>query len=78
MESDNALVLSESNLVQAALWCGGRVVEERDALDDTKVTRALNVPTFTGVERAYVGDLITQDGNTVVFFKIVRGLTAKP
>lgn len=74
-DDSNAMVITPSNMLAAAMWCGGKISEERDAFDDEKVTRSLNVPTLNGVERAYVGDVLMLDGDSTVFFKIVRGVT---
>jgi hypothetical protein len=54
-----ARMLMEQNADDIAHWCGGRVVVQHDALDDSITTHAVNVPTIPGiVERAQPGDII--------------------
>jgi hypothetical protein len=43
---------------EIAEWCGGVVVQEIDALDDTKRFLAVNVPCRYGVMRASQGCLV--------------------
>ena len=68
------MALTESNFVEAAFWVGGRISEEKDALDPKKITHSLLVPTRNGVERAYAGDVIVLDPGTTAFFHIHHGV----
>jgi hypothetical protein len=52
--------LTSSNVDAVAAWCGGRKVEEFDALDSQKVFVALNVMTLDGPRRAQQNDYIVK------------------
>lgn len=41
-----------------AQWCGGRLVEETDALDASLKYVGINIPTLEGVMRASEGDYV--------------------
>lgn len=59
--SSEARTLTEKNAQQLADWCGGRLVMEHDALDDSKTSPGINVPCKgLSVKRASVGDTITK------------------
>lgn len=62
--SSEARTVTEKNAAELAVWCGGRLVMEHDALDDDKSSPGINVPTRDGVGRARVGDMLirTNDG----------------
>lgn len=61
-----------TNAESLAAWCGGKVVEERDALEPSKITLAVNFQAKDSVERAYVGDLLIRgDG----YFSVHRQVT---
>lgn len=52
-----AIQLLPSNSEQAAIWCGGTIVEEIDP--ETKERKvAMNVPTINGVIRVGEGDFV--------------------
>lgn len=69
--SSEAKNLTENNAQELAQWCGGRLVQEHDALDHSQSTPGINVPVVNGVERASVGDTIIRrhDGK----FEILKG-----
>ena len=52
--------LSKDNAEELARWCGGRVVEEQDALDRSTTYVGVNIPTLEGVMRASEGDYIVK------------------
>lgn len=55
-------MVSESNVGELALWCGGVIVGEHDALDHSVISPALNLRTADGaIERASVGDMIIRN-----------------
>lgn len=56
-----ARTLSGGNAHELALWCGGRVVVQHDALDHDSTTLGLNVPTNDGVQRAQIGDTVIRN-----------------
>lgn len=61
VRSVRAVQLSPDSLAEAARWCGGRSVEEKDPFDEEKIQVGLNIPTLAGVVRASEGDYILQD-----------------
>lgn len=61
--SSSARTLTGGNAHELALWCGGRVVEEVDALDPEKVQFGINVPCSGEAKRASVGDIIIHKSN---------------
>lgn len=50
--------LTKENAEAVALWCGGRLVEEMDAINLDKKYVAINIPTLEGVMRASEGDFV--------------------
>jgi hypothetical protein len=57
-----ARTVSEKNLGEVAVWCGGVIVGEHDALDHSVSNSALNLRTMNGeVERAHIGDMIIRN-----------------
>lgn len=60
---EHKIEVDDENAEFTALWCGGRVVTEIDALDETKQYKAVNVPTKNGVKRASQGDTIVKYAN---------------
>lgn len=52
--------LTSENAITLALWCGGVLVEEHDALNHDIVFPGINVPTEQGMRRAQEGDWIIQ------------------
>lgn len=56
-----ARTLKEGNADELAEWCGGLPVVQHDALDHSKTTAGLNVPTADGVKRAQVGDTVIRE-----------------
>lgn len=53
-----ANLLTASNAEALAVWCGGVLVTEHDALQHDVTYSAINVPTITGKKRAQEGDWI--------------------
>lgn len=53
-----AYQLSKLNAEALAIWCGGRMVEEIDAVTPTDTYVGVNIPTLEGVMRASEGDYI--------------------
>lgn len=64
-----AKTLTQNNALELAAWCQGRAVVEHDALDHSKTSPGINVPTVDGVERASLGDMIIRnnDGSFRIF-----------
>lgn len=58
-----AIKLTPESVDRAALWAGGKPVEEYDSFDRSKKFVALNVPTLRGVQRAQEGDYIVKESN---------------
>ena len=56
--SSEARTITAENAKQIAEWCGGRLVEEQNALDSSIKTPGINVLTTEGVQRASMGDTI--------------------
>lgn len=54
--------ISSETAKDAAKWCGGRLIEEIDALDHSKKFPAINVPTADGVVRGSEGDYVAKHG----------------
>jgi hypothetical protein len=54
--------VTAGNAADIAHWCGGKLVEEEDALDPTKKYAGINVPCGTEVRRASEGDTVITDG----------------
>lgn len=50
--------LTKENAEAVALWCGGQLVEEIDALDSSARYVGINIPTLEGVMRASEGDYV--------------------
>lgn len=50
--------LSRENASAVALWCGGLLVQEHDALNHDITYPGINVPTNFGMRRAQEGDWI--------------------
>jgi hypothetical protein len=46
-----------------AVWCGGVVIIEHDAIDHSVTNPALNLGTINGIERAHIGDTIIRNHN---------------
>lgn len=67
--SSVARTVSEANIEEVAVWCGGAVVTEHDALDHAVTNPALNVQTVNGIERAHIGQTIIKnhDGTFQIF-----------
>jgi hypothetical protein len=67
--SSEARTLSKDNGWELADWCGGNLVAEHDALDDSKVSPGINVPVGDDVQRASMGDTIIRknDGTFEIF-----------
>lgn len=61
VESVRAVKLSPESVDEAARWCGGRRVEEKDPFDENQIKVGLNIPTLEGVVRASEDDYIIQD-----------------
>ena len=60
VRSVRAVQLTPKSVDEAARWCGGRRVEEKDPFDEDQIKVGLNVPTLEGVVRASEGDYILQ------------------
>ena len=58
--SVEAIQLSVETAERAAVWTGGRIVEEIDPINSTKRFVALNIPTLEGVQRASDGDYVVR------------------
>lgn len=56
-----AATLTSANVTELAQWCGGRAIEDYDALTRDGKQVGINVPTLDGVERASEGDYILKD-----------------
>lgn len=54
----DAVELTKDNVAEVAEWCGGRVVTEKDALDEEKTFVGINIPTLEGNMRGSEGDFI--------------------
>jgi hypothetical protein len=67
--SSEARTITSENAQQIALWCGGRLVQEEDALNPSVKTPGINVLTAEGVQRASMGDTIIHktDGTFEIF-----------
>lgn len=67
-----ARILTAENANMLTAWCGGRQVNEQDALSPHINTPGINVPTNDGVKRASMGDTIIRknDGTFEVFKNI--------
>lgn len=67
--ASEARTLSQENASFLAAWCGGKLVNEQDAISPHINTPGINVPTANGVERASMGDTIIRksDGTFEVF-----------
>lgn len=67
-----AKLVSERNIGEVAVWCGGVIVGEHDALDHSVTNPALNLRTMNGeIERAHVGDTIIKNHDGT--FQIWKG-----
>lgn len=55
-----AIQLTAESVERAAMWCGGMVIDEYDAIDSTKKFSGMNIPTLNGVKRASEGDYIVK------------------
>jgi activator of HSP90 ATPase len=63
-------IVTQENAWELAVWCGGKLVQEQDALDPSITMPAINVPVGEdSVERARIGSLIIrkEDGTFGVF-----------
>jgi hypothetical protein len=62
-------ILTHGNGWELASWCGGGLVTEHDALDESKTSPGINVPVGDGVQRASLGDTIIRkhDGTFEIF-----------
>lgn len=58
-----AMKLTKENLDEAAVWCGGKVIESSKNSDPTDVYRALQFPTLNGIVNATIGDVLTKDAD---------------
>lgn len=58
--------LTKDNVEAIASWCKGIVIVQHDALDDSIITKAVNLLTPTGVQRAQIGDIIIRDDDSFV------------
>lgn len=56
-----AIQLLPETVETAAMWSGGMVVTEYDAINRSQKFVAMNIPTITGVKRASEGDYIVKD-----------------
>lgn len=61
--SVEAIKLTPENVRTAALWCGGKEIEEIDPMYSTKRFSGLNIPTLSGVIRAHQTDYIVKSGS---------------
>ncbi len=68
----DARTLTASNALEIAEWCGGCRVMQHDALDDSTIFSAVNVPVGDQVERAQIGDVIIRNPDGT--FRIDRQL----
>lgn len=59
-EPIEANLLTPNNAAAVALWCGGVLVEEQDALNHEDKYVAINVPTAHGMKRAQEGTWIVR------------------
>jgi hypothetical protein len=57
-------LVTATNAAELAQWCGGRLVQETDALDSSKSQPGINVPVGESVQRASVGDAIHEENGT--------------
>jgi hypothetical protein len=68
--SSEARILTADNGWELADWCGGNLVVEHDAMDDSKTSPGINVPVGDGVQRASMGDtLIRKNDGTFEIFR---------
>lgn len=67
--SSEARILTQENASHLAEWCGGKLVNEQDAISPHVNTPGINVPVGEGVERASLGDTIIRknDGTFEVY-----------
>lgn len=56
-----AVQLTKENASDLAKWCGGRIVEESDALSPQKKYVGINVPIFDGPKRLSEGDYLARN-----------------
>lgn len=66
-----ARLVSESNIAEVAVWCGGVVVTEHDSLDHAITNPALNLRVGEEILRAHIGDTIIRNHNGT--FQIFEG-----
>lgn len=69
-----AYAITETNLLEITLWCGGKQVEE--ILPDGTKRPAINFQAREGVERAYVGNILIKDGPGC--YDVIRGNYTTP
>jgi hypothetical protein len=69
MPTEGYFTLTDENAVEIALWCGGKVVREKDALDPEIEHVAVNIPVKDGVDRIHVGDRIAFDTEQSYYIK---------
>lgn len=67
--ASEARTVSDENASFLAIWCGGKLVNEQDALSPHINHSGINVPVGDGVKRASVGDTIIRksDGTFDIF-----------
>lgn len=69
MRMSGSKTVTENNVDEVAEWCGGRVVVQHDALDESVTREGINVPVGDHVERAQIGDMVcrNEDGTFEIF-----------
>lgn len=53
--------VTQETAKEVTAWCGGRLVEEIDALEAGKTSPGINVPTLRGPKRASAGDYVIEN-----------------
>lgn len=56
-----AVQVTKENVEEVAVWCGGQVVQETSAINETEKFVGINVPTLNGNERASERDFILEN-----------------
>lgn len=64
IQTVQAVQITKASIREAAEWCGGRIVEEKDPFDEDQFKVGLNVPTLKGVLRASEDDYIIKSWET--------------
>ena len=54
---------SAKDAFDIALWCGGRVREERKTSDPTDIAIIIDIPTLDGPMQAFLGDYVVRGEN---------------